>query len=114
MIAECSQCSAVCWHCIIGEVASDHLLEPTPLFGDWMMHSPSQFLLDPPERHPHAIASCAPLDEELSTTVAFADKGKAQEVEGFRLAEPASLAAFRREASELDESGLLGMQRQRK
>src|SRR6202049_1320681 len=41
-------------------------------------------------------------------------EGKAQEVEGLRLAKPAPLAAFRREASELDQPGLLGVQRQRK
>jgi len=43
-----------------------------------------------------------------------ADEGEAQEVEGLRLTEPTSLAAFRRKASELDEPSLLGMQRQRK
>ena len=42
------------------------------------------------------------------------DEGKAQEVESLRLAEPAPQAAFCREASELDQPGLLGMQRQRK
>src|SRR5262249_34176116 len=41
-------------------------------------------------------------------------EGEAQEVEGLRFAEPAPFAAFRRKASELDEPGLLGMQRQRK
>jgi len=41
---------------MIGEEASDHLLEPSPLLGDRLVHAPSQFLLDPPKRCPHAIA----------------------------------------------------------
>src|SRR5262249_48210118 len=39
---------------------------------------------------------------------------EAQEVEGLRFAKPAPLAALCRKASELDEPGLLRMQRQRK
>jgi len=35
-------------------------------------------------------------------------------MEGFRLAEPAPLAIGRREAAELDQAGLVRMQRQRK
>ena len=48
-------------HC---EEASDHLLEPSPLLGDRFVHAPSQFLLDPPERCPHAIAPCCSFDKE--------------------------------------------------
>jgi hypothetical protein len=88
MIGECPQCSAVGWHCMVGEETSDHLLDPTPLLGDWTMHSPSQLLLDLPERRLHAIAPCDPLHEELPTAIAFADEGEAEEVEGLRLAEP--------------------------
>src|SRR6202022_4211340 len=55
IIVECSQCRAVSRHSMIGEEASDHPLEPGPLLGDWFIHAPSQFLLDPPERCPHAI-----------------------------------------------------------
>jgi hypothetical protein len=39
---------------------------------------------------------------------------EAKEIEGLRLAETAPPSAFCRKASELDEPGLLGMQRQRK
>jgi hypothetical protein len=55
-----------------------------------------------------------PLNLEFARAAPAADEGEAEEVEGLRRAKPASLAALRRKASELDEPGLLGMQRQRK
>jgi hypothetical protein len=61
------------------------------------------------------------LDPEAQATIAAingagfaANEGEAQEVEGLRLAEPSLLTALRRKASELDQPGLLRMQRQRK
>ncbi len=107
IIVECSQRSAIGWHCMVGEEASDHLLDPSPLLGDWAMHSPSRLLLDLPERRPHAIAPCDPLHEELPTAVAFTDEGKAEEVEGLRLAEPTLSASFRCKAAEFDQAGLV-------
>src|SRR5262249_27786106 len=94
---------------MIGEEASDHLLEPGPLLGDRFVHAPSQFLLDPPERCPHAIAPCCSFDEELPTTVAFTDEGKAKKVEGLRFSEPAMSSSFRRKAAELDQAVLSGL-----
>ena len=70
------------------------------------MHPPSQFVLDPPERCPHAIAPCCPFDKELPTAVAFTDEGKAEKVEGLRFSEPTMSASFRRKAAELDQAGL--------
>jgi hypothetical protein len=96
MIVECRQCSAVGWHCMVGEEASDHLLDPSPLLGDWAMHSPSQFLLDLPERRPHAIAPCDPLHEELPTAVAFADEGEGVEPSTQRSARLSGPVARRR------------------
>jgi len=54
------------------------------------------------------------LNLEFARAALAADEGEAEEVEGLRRAKPASLAALRRKASELDKPGLLGMQRQRK
>src|SRR5271167_1598976 len=42
------------------------------------------------------------------------DEGEAQEREGLRFAEPASLAVDRREAAELNQAGLVRVKRQRK
>ena len=99
IIVECFQRSSVTWHCVVGEEASDDLLDPSPLLGDWLMHPPSQLVLDLPERCPHAIALCYPLHEELPTAVAFTDEGKAEEVEGFRLSEPTPSTSICRKAA---------------
>src|ERR1700730_17239693 len=72
----------------ISRKSYDDLLDPSPLLRDWLMHPPSQLVLDLPKRCPHAIAPRYPLHEELPTAVAFTDEGKAEEVEGFRLSEP--------------------------
>ena len=77
------------------------------------MHAPPQFLLDPPERCPHAIAPCCSFDKELPTAVAFTDEGKARKVEGLRSSEPAMSSSFRRKAAELDQAGLVRIERQR-
>ena len=66
-------------------------------------------LFDHPQLRPHAVRPGLPFDLEFALASLAADEGEAQEVEGFRLAEPAPLAAFRRKASELDEPGLLGV-----
>src|SRR5436190_14411289 len=57
----------------------------------------------------HGVRPGLPFDLELARAGLAADEGEAQEVEGFRLAEPAPLAALRRKASELDEPSLLGI-----
>jgi hypothetical protein len=51
---------------------------------------------------------------EATPAVLAADVREAQEVEGLRFAQPALLAPRRRVATELDQPGLLRMQRQRK
>ena len=51
-------------------------------------------------------------DLEFAPTSFAADKDEVQEGEGLRFAEPAPLAVFRREASKLDQPGLLRMKRQ--
>jgi hypothetical protein len=53
------------------------------------------------------------MDQEPTPTRSAANEGKAQEGEGFWLAQPALLSPGRRLAAELQQSGLLRMQRQR-
>ena len=48
IVVECFQRSSVGRHCVVGEEASDDLLDPSPLLGDWLMHPPSQLVLDLP------------------------------------------------------------------
>jgi hypothetical protein len=60
----------------------------------------------------HAVAPALPVDQELAVTGLAADEGEAQEVEGLRFAEPTLLAIGRRMAAELDQAGLVRMERQ--
>src|SRR5262245_2588507 len=94
--------------------ATDDSRQPLPLSRDWLVRAPPPRLFGPLELRSHAVRSGLPFDLEFARAGLAADKGEAEEVEGLRFAETASLAAFCREASELDEPGLLGMQGQRK
>src|SRR6266540_2475115 len=93
-------------HSMVVEVADDDLPQPFPLYGDWLVHPPSQPFLDHPELRPHAVASGLPMNQELAPAGFAADEGEAQEVEGLRFAESAPFAIGRREAAELDQAGL--------
>src|SRR5688572_26433547 len=64
LLPEVAECRKVGWHCVIGEEASDHLRQPTPLFGDGLVPSPSQFLLDLPKLSPQAVPSGLSLEKE--------------------------------------------------
>src|SRR6266478_2301294 len=113
MIPEGPECRTVGRHRVVLEVAGDDLFEPFRRFADRLMHSPSELLLDLREFRLHAVASAPPMDQELALAGLAADEGEAQEVEGFRLAEPAPLAVRRRMTAELDEPGFVRMERQR-
>src|SRR4030081_498584 len=113
MMPEHLQCTTVSRHCVIVEVAADNPAQPPPLFRDRLVHAPSHLLLDLLELRPHAVPSGFPFDLEFPCSGFATDEGEAQKVEGLRLAEPLPLAALCRKASELDQPGLLRMQRQR-
>src|SRR5215471_20548573 len=92
---------------VIPEVSADDLFEPFALLADRLVHPLTQFLLDLLELCPHAVAPGLPVNQEATTASFAANEGKAQEIEGFRLAESALSAACRSTAPELDQSGLL-------
>jgi hypothetical protein len=77
-----------------------------------MMPSPSQFLGDRPQLGSLAVAPRLPFELEGAAPVAAGDMGKAQEVEGARLAQSARLPAFRRIAAELEQARLVRVQAQ--
>ncbi len=99
---------------MIVEVATDDIVQPLALIGNWLVHAPPHFRLNHLEFCSHAVRSGSPFNLELARASFPADEGEAQEVEGFRFAEPAPLTTLCRKTSELDQPGLLGMQRQRK
>jgi hypothetical protein len=78
------------------------------------MHTLPQLVLDLLELCPHAVAPGLPFDLELAPSCLAANEGEAHEVEGLRLAEPASLAVVRRKMPKLDQPSLPRMKRQRK
>ena len=114
MVPERVQCTRIGRHGVVVEVAAHDPLQPSPLLGDRLVHALPQLVLDHPQLRLHAVPPAPPPKLEFTCTGLAASEGEAQEVEGLRLAEPEPLATFRREASELDQPGLLGMQRQRK
>src|SRR3954447_14575081 len=113
MIPEGRQCPAVGGHGMVGEVAGDDLLQPFPLLGDRLVHPSPQLLLDLLELRRHAVAAGFPFNQEVAPSRGAADEGETQESEGLRLAEAALLAISGRIAAELDQPGLLRVERQR-
>src|SRR5260370_4891294 len=103
--AERDQRPTVGRHGEVVEVALDDLPQPFSLDWYWLVPAPSQLLFDGLQLRPHAVAPSLALDEELAPPRLAADEGEAQEVEGLRLAQPASLAARRRMAAELAQAG---------
>src|SRR3954454_3921858 len=73
-------------HGVVGEEASDHLRQPSPLFRDGLVPSPSQLLLDLPKLRPQASPPGLPHQQEGAAATDAADEGEAQEVEGLRFA----------------------------
>src|SRR5271166_1393665 len=112
-VAEGRECTTIGRHGVVVEEAAHDLPQPLPLLGDRLVHAPSQFLLHLPQLRRHAVTPGLPLELKVAPAVLAADEGEAQEVEGLRPAQPARLAPRRRVAAELDQAGLLRMQRQR-
>src|SRR4051812_22213966 len=113
MEPEGSECLDVGRHRVIGEIAGDDLLQPLPLIRDRLVHSSPQFLRDLLEFRRLAVAAGFPVDPEVAPSRGAADEGETEESEGLRLAEAAPLAVARRITAELDQPGLLRMERQR-
>src|ERR1700693_483902 len=80
---------------------------------DSLVHSLPQLRLYFLELRPHAVAPGLPLKLEGSPSRFAADEGEAQESEGLRSADAAFLAVGCRVAAELNQAGLVRMERQR-
>src|SRR5271169_1461792 len=110
---EGAQCREVGRHGVIREEAPHHLRQPASLFGNRLMHPPSQFLLDLRELCPHAITPGFPFEEEFAPSGLTADVDEPQELEGLRFSKPTPGASVRRMATKLDQAGLIRIERQR-
>src|ERR671928_1444749 len=112
MVAEGHKRPTVRRHRMVSEIADNHLLQPPPLRGDGLMQAPTQRLLHGLELRPHALTTALPLKLEAAAAGSAADEGEAQEAEGLRLAKAPPRPVRRRVAAELDQTGLVRMQRQ--
>src|ERR1700692_2296462 len=113
VVAERTEGPRVRRHRVIREVASNHLPEPFPLFGDRIIHALSQLLLDLPELRSHTIAAGLPLQLESTTTRFPAKEYETQERKGFRFAKAAPLSSDRCIAAKFQQPGLVRMKRKR-
>src|SRR5271166_2056455 len=113
VVAEGRECTTIGRHGVVVEEAAHDLPQPLPLLGDRLVHAPPQFFLHLPQLRRHAVTPGLPLELKVAPAVLAADEGEAQEVEGSRLAQPALLSIGPCVAAELDQAGLLRMQRQR-
>ena len=97
---------------MVGEEAGHDLPQPLPLLGDRLVPPPSHLLLDLPELGAHAVAPGLPFDQEAARRLLPQMKVKPRKWK-VRFAEPAPGAPCRRMAAELEQAGLVRMERQR-
>src|SRR5438874_767381 len=78
VVAESHECPGVRGHCVVGEESRRDLPQPVPLFGDWVVHPPPQFVLHSPKCRSHAVASGLPENLELSLACMPANERETQ------------------------------------
>lgn len=71
------------------------------------MHPPPQLRLDLLQLGTHTIPSCLPFELKIALSATSADMCESQEVEGFRLSQPAFLPVDRCKAAKLDQACLV-------
>jgi len=113
IVSEGSKASAVCGYRVIREVSTDDLSEPLTLDRDGFVHAPPQLLFDRSQPCPHPVPARLPLELEGAPAGPAADVSEPKKVECLRLAQPTALSIFGRKTTELDQPGLLRMQRKR-
>ena len=112
LMPELAELRKIGGHGMVVKEASDHLRQPSPLFGDRPVHLPPQLLLDFLELGPHAVPPGFPLEQKFAPAAAAADMGETQEIESFRFTKPAPLAVRRSIAAELDQTGFVRVELQ--
>jgi hypothetical protein len=64
VVTECLECATVRRHGVIRKEVGQDLPQPIPLFGDWLMPSPSHLLFDFLKFRSHAVATGFSLQRE--------------------------------------------------
>ena len=88
MITERAKRPRVGRHGVVGIVAGDDQLQPSPLLGDGLLHALAQFVLDLPQLRTSAVPPTFATDLEPALPGPSADVCKPEEVERLRFAEP--------------------------
>src|SRR5207248_9295312 len=88
MVTERAKRPKVGRHGVVGTVASEDQLQPSPLLGNGLQHAPAQFVLDLPQLRPSAVPPIFATDLEPALPGPSADMSEAKEIERFRFAEP--------------------------
>ena len=112
MVPERHERPAVCRDRVVGEVARHDLPQPSPLFGDGLVPASPHLLLHVLKFRSQAVAPGLPLEQEFALARLSADEREPEELERLRFTDPTLLAVRRRKAAELDQAGLLRMERQ--
>jgi hypothetical protein len=94
-------------HRVVREEARHHSLQPSPLFGNGVVHAVTQLLLHLSKLRSHTVAPSFALELERSAPGLAAYEREPQEGRGLWLAKPFSLSPCRRLTAELQQSGLL-------
>jgi hypothetical protein len=94
-------------HRVVREEARHHSLQPSPLFGNGVVHAVTQLLLHLSKLRPHAIPPCLAKEQERPAPGLTAYEREPQEGKGLWLAKPFSLSPYRRLTAELQQSALL-------
>jgi hypothetical protein len=107
LIPKRRKCPKIGRHREVVEVPADNTAQPPPDYRDGLIHAPTYFPCDRLELRRHPIPPGLPFDQEfLAVSGLSADEREAQEVEGFRFAEPAGFAVLFRKSAELNKPGL--------
>src|SRR5574341_925381 len=110
MVAKLAQRRAVHRHTEVPKVSEDNRAQPLALFWDRVMQAFPKFALESLQFCSQALLHRLPQDGKPSLPGFPTDMGKPQEVESFRLAFATPFSVRRREASELDQAGFIGVQ----
>src|SRR6476620_3996856 len=85
VVMEPCKCATIRRHRMVVEVACNDLLQPLSLFGNWLMHPLSQFLLNPLKLSLHAVPPGLPLDQDVTAPALADDEGTHRAGDGLRI-----------------------------
>ena len=71
---KCPERREICRHCVVGEISSDDLPQPFPLFGDGLAASSRQRLLDLSKPGSQAVAAGLSLEKKFASHRLSANK----------------------------------------